>query len=154
MTDDVPQHDTVTMPLHIDRKRRKNSNKRKTPSAMPRTITKIVGWNNSYENSPTQEAERSYMEKEWEIYRDTGVLGSYRPERGILRRTEDGNVESSFRDAATLADTDCVTRKREMLIGSRRFCITSVFPAEPSATATDKLLAYIDTELKKEAHSA
>ena len=121
---------------------------------MPRTITKIVGWNNSYENSPTQEAERSYMEKEWEIYRDTGVLGSYRPERGILRRTEDGNVESSFRDAATLADTDCVTRKREMLIGSPRFCITSVFPAEPSATATDKLLAYIDAELKKEAHSA
>ena len=121
---------------------------------MPRTITKIVGWNNSYENSPTQEAERSYMEKEWEIYRDTGILGGYRPEQGILRRTEDGNVESSFRDAATLADTDCVTRKREMLIGGCRFCITSVFPAEPSATATDKLLAYIDTELKKEAHSA
>ena len=121
---------------------------------MPRTITKIVGWNNSYENSPTQEAEGSYMEKEWEIYRDTGILGGYRPEQGILRRTEDGNVESSFRDAATLADTDCVTRKREMLIGSKRFCITSVFPAEPSATATDKLLAYIDAELKKEAHSA
>ena len=89
------------------------------------------------------------MEKEWEIYRDTGILGGYRPEQGILRRTEDGNVESSFRDAATLADTDCVTRQREML-----FCITSVFPAEPSATATDKLLAYIDAELKKEAHSA
>ena len=94
------------------------------------------------------------MEKEWEIYRDTGILGGYRPGQGILRRTEDGNVESSFRDAATLADTDCVTRKREMLIGGRRFCITSVFPAEPSATATDKLLAYIDAELKKEAHSA
>ena len=132
----------------------KSSGKRKPPSVMPRTITKIVGWNNSYENSPTQEAERSYMEKEWEIYRDTGILGGYRPEQGILRRTEDGNVESSFRDAATLADTDCVTRQREMLIGSRRFCITSVFPAEPSATATDKLLAYIDAELKKEAHSA
>ena len=121
---------------------------------MPRTITKIVGWNNSYENSPTQEAERSYMEKEWEIYRDTGILGGYRPEQGILRRTEDGNVESSFRDAATLADTDCVTRQREMLIGSRRFCITSVFPAEPCATPTDKLLARIDADLEKEAHSA
>lgn len=117
---------------------------------------KIVGWNNSYENSPTQEAERSYMEKEWEIYRDTGVLGSYRPERGILRRTEDGAVESNFRDTVTWADANRVTRQREMLIGSRRFCITSVFPAEPSATATDKLLAYIDidAELKKEAHSA
>ena len=94
------------------------------------------------------------MGKEWEIYRDTGILGGYRPEQGILRRTEDGNVESSFRDAATLADTDCVTRQREMLIGSRRFCITSVFPAESCATPTEKLLACIDAELEKEAHSA
>ena len=94
------------------------------------------------------------MEKDWEVYRDTGVLGSYRPERSILRRTEDGAVESNFRDTVTWADANRVTRQREMLIGSRRFCITSVFPAEPSATATDKLLAYIDAELKKEAHRA
>ena len=94
------------------------------------------------------------MKKDWEIYRDTGVLGSYRPERSILRRTEDGAVESNFRDTVTWADANRVTRQREMLIGSRRFCITSVFPAEPSATATDKLLSYIDAELKKEAHSA
>ena len=94
------------------------------------------------------------MEKDWEVYRDTGVLGSYRPERSILRRTEDGAVESNFRDTVTWADTNRVTRQREMLIGSRRFCITSVFPAEPSATATDKLIACIDAELEKEAHSA
>lgn len=89
------------------------------------------------------------MEKDWEVYRDTGVLGSYRPERSILRSTEDGTVESNFRDTVTWADANRVTRQREMLIGSRRFCITSVFPAEPSATATDKLLSYIDAELKK-----
>ena len=71
------------------------------------------------------------MEKDWEVYRDTGVLGSYRPERSILRRTEDGAVESNFRDTVTWADANRVTRQREMLIGSRRFCITSVFPAEP-----------------------
>ena len=29
MTDDVPQHDTVTMPLHIDRKRRKKLQQKK-----------------------------------------------------------------------------------------------------------------------------
>ena len=114
----------------------------------------IGQWNSTYKNSLQWEAERKPMKKDWEIYRDTGILGGYIPEQAKLRRTEDGNVESSFRDAATLADTDCVTRQREMLIGSKRFCITSVFPAEPSATATDKLLAYIDTELKKEAHSA
>ena len=94
------------------------------------------------------------MEKEWEIYRDTGVLGSYRPERGILRRTEDGAVESNFRDTTTCMEEDCITKQREMLIGGRRFCITSVFPAEPSATPTDKLIACIDAELEKEAHSA
>ena len=94
------------------------------------------------------------MEKDWEVYRDTGVLGSYRPERSILRRTEDGAVESNFRDTVTWADTNRVTRQREMLIGGRRFCITSVFPVEPSATPTDKLIACIDAELEKEAHSA
>ena len=94
------------------------------------------------------------MEKEWEIYRDTGILGGYRPEQGILRRTEDGEVATVFRDTVTHEEEDCIAKQREILIGSRRFCITSVFPAEPSATATDKLLAYIDAELKKEAHSA
>ena len=94
------------------------------------------------------------MEKDWEVYRDTGVLGSYRPERGILRRTEDGAVESNFRDTVTWADANRVTRQREMLIGSRRFCITSAVPAEPSATATDKLLASLAAEVKTAAHSA
>ena len=60
------------------------------------------------------------MKKDWEIYRDTGILGGYIPEQAKLRRTEDGNVESSFRDAATLADTDCVTRQREMLTPMHR----------------------------------
>ena len=30
MTDDAPQHDTATMPLHIDSKRRKKLRQRKT----------------------------------------------------------------------------------------------------------------------------
>ena len=121
---------------------------------MPRTIMKIVGWNNSYENSPAQEAERSYMEKEWEIYRDTGILGGYIPEQAKLRRTENGEVATVFRDTVTHEEEDCITKQREMLIGGRRFCITSVFPTEPCATPTDKLIACIDAELEKEAHSA
>ena len=85
MTDDAPQHDTATMPLHIDSKRRKKLRQKKTAL---------------------------------------------------------GHAE------------DCITKQREMLIGSRRFCITSVFPAESCATPTEKLLACIDAELEKEAHSA
>lgn len=28
------------------------------------------------------------MKQDWEIYRDTGILGAYRPEQVILRRSE------------------------------------------------------------------
>lgn len=34
------------------------------------------------------------MKQDWEIYRDTGILGAYRPEQVILRRSEDGGVET------------------------------------------------------------
>ena len=37
------------------------------------------------------------MKQDWEIYRDTGILGAYRPEQVILRRSEDGGVETLFR---------------------------------------------------------
>ena len=36
------------------------------------------------------------MKQDWEIYRDTGILGAYRPEQVILRRSEDGGVETLF----------------------------------------------------------
>ena len=94
------------------------------------------------------------MKKDWEIYRDTCILGGYMPECAKLRQTENGEVATVFLDTVTHAEKDCIAKQREMLIGSRRFCITSVFPAEPCATPTDKLLACIDAELEKEAHSA
>ena len=94
------------------------------------------------------------MKKEWEIYRDTGILGGYMPECAKFRQTENGEVATVFRDTTTRVEEDCITKQREMLIGGRRFRITSVFSAEPCATPTDKLLACIDAELEKEAHSA
>ena len=42
------------------------------------------------------------MKQDWEIYRDTGILGAYRPEQVILRRSEDGGVETLFRDSAAM----------------------------------------------------
>ena len=41
-----------------------------------------------------------------------------------------------------------------MLIGGKVFHVTSVFPMHATAKPTDKLLSLIDTDLKKEAHSA
>ena len=33
------------------------------------------------------------MKKDWEIYRDTGILGGYMPECAKLRRTENGEAQ-------------------------------------------------------------
>ena len=63
-------------------------------------------------------------------------------------------VEDLWFDREEPLKEDCITKQREMLIGSKRFCITSVFPAESCATPTEKLIACIDAELEKEAHSA
>lgn len=52
------------------------------------------------------------MKQDWEIYRDTGILGAYRPEQVILRRSEDGGVETLFRDSAAKWEGDDLTRQR------------------------------------------
>ena len=57
------------------------------------------------------------MKKDWEIYRDTGILGAYRPEQVILRRSEDGGVETLFRDSTAKWEGDDLTRQRAMLVG-------------------------------------
>ena len=94
------------------------------------------------------------MKKELQEYLDTGTLGAYHPENAILRQVEDGGVTTAFRDTAHWDRDDGFARERNMLIGGKCFRITSVFPVTPTATPTDKLLTLIDTELKKENHSA
>ena len=58
------------------------------------------------------------MKKDWEIYRDTGILGGYMPECAKLRQTEDGEVATVYRDTTTRIEGDCIAKQREMLIGS------------------------------------
>ena len=48
------------------------------------------------------------MKKDWEIYRDTGIIGGYIPEQAKLRRTEDGEVATVFRDTVTHEEEDCM----------------------------------------------
>ena len=90
------------------------------------------------------------MRTEFEEYISTGMLGAYRPEAAVVRRMEDGSVDTVFTDTA---QTDS-TWDREMLIEGRVFHVTSIFAGVPTATPTEKLLAFIDTELAKESHSA
>ncbi len=94
------------------------------------------------------------MRTEYEEYRETGMLGGYDPDRTMLRKTENGEVLTSFRDTCYQHQGDHNINQREMLIGGKVFHVTSVFPMEATATPTDKLLSLIDADLKKEAHSA
>lgn len=64
------------------------------------------------------------MKQDWEIYRDTGILGAYRPEQVILRRSEDGGVETLFRDSTAKWEGDDLTRQRAMLVGGKCFLVT------------------------------
>ena len=94
------------------------------------------------------------MRTEYEEYRDTGMLGGYDPDGALLRETESGEVLTSFRDTSYQHQDYHIINQREMLIGGKVFHVTSLFPMDATATPTDKLLSLIDTDLKKEAHSA
>ena len=86
---------------------------------------------------------------EFEEYQQTGMLGGYQPSRAILRKGGD-SVVTIFRDTMYQITEDGATHQRETLVGDKRFLVTSVFPGEPTATPTDKMLAVIDTGLKKD----
>ena len=86
---------------------------------------------------------------ELQEYMTTGMLGAYQPERAVLQQAEDG-VSISFRDTIHWEFEDHALHERRMLIEGKCFHVSSVFPAHPTATPTDKMLELIDAELKKE----
>ena len=86
---------------------------------------------------------------DYEEYSRTGMLGSYQPNRALLRERDDG-VQPVFRDAAYYYDENAVIVERDMMVGKHCFHVTSIFPGQPTTTATKKLLAYIDASIEKE----
>ena len=86
------------------------------------------------------------MRTEFEEYISTGMLGTYHPESAIVRQTEDGGTVTIFRDTTQFGSA----KDRDMIIKGRVFHVTSIFAGEPTATPTEKLLTFIDTELAKE----
>ena len=86
---------------------------------------------------------------EYEEYNRTGMLGSYRPERTLLREADDG-VQPVFRDAAYYYDEDAVVVERDMMVGKHCFHVTSIFPGQPTSTATKKLPVCIASSIEKE----
>ena len=94
------------------------------------------------------------MKKDYEAYRDTGVLGSSHPEMAVLREQRGGEVLTTFRDTNYQQQEDYLESQRKMLIRGKVFYVTSAFPSEAIATPTDKLLSLIDAELSGQGHSA
>ena len=92
--------------------------------------------------------------KEYEEYRDMGMLGAYHPETAVLWSSEDGGVDTVFRDTRYEITDSGLLRERDMLIRGKVFRVTSIFPDATTTTPTDKMLALIDSELEKERHSA
>lgn len=90
---------------------------------------------------------------EYKEYLETGMLGSYRPESAIVKKSDSGAAFAVFRDSTYTLDDDTCTREHEMLIKGKRFIISSVFPVKAKATATDRMLALIDADLQKDAKS-
>ena len=94
------------------------------------------------------------MKKDYEVYRDTGILGGYHPEMAVLREQCGGEVMTTFRDTNYQQREDRLESQRKMLIRGKVFLVTSVFPSEAIATPTNKLLSLIDAELSDQSHSA
>ena len=94
------------------------------------------------------------MKKDYEAYRDTGVLGSYHPEMAVLREQRGGEVLTTFRDTNYQQQEDYLESQRKMLIRGKVFHVTSVFPNQAIATPTGKLLSLIDAEFSEKGHSA
>ena len=94
------------------------------------------------------------MKKDYEEYRDTGVLGGYHPEMAVLREQNNGEVMTMFRDTEYRQQAQHMECRREMFIRGKVFHVTSVFPNQAVATPTDKLLSLIDAEFADQGHSA
>ena len=82
-------------------------------------------------------------------YLTTGRLGAYYPEKATIKKSENGTALAVYRDSNYTVDDVNYTRERKMLIKGKRFIISSVFPIESTATATDKMLELIDADIRK-----
>ena len=80
------------------------------------------------------------MKSEYEIYRDTGILGGYIPERVVARRDENA-VTPIFRDTSYWHTDKGLELHREMIVGERRFLIRSILSnAKKAKTPTEQML--------------
>ena len=91
---------------------------------------------------------------EFEEYRQTGMLGGYKPERVKMHEVGDGKVVPIYPDGVGMRSEDgSVGITREVYIGGRLFRVSSMFDLCPTKTPTDAMLRVIDNDLEKESFS-
>lgn len=82
-------------------------------------------------------------------YLETGLLGSYNT-AGIVDSELDGTPVALFGDTKLKEEPDGLCLERRMIVGGKKFAVSSVFPKDAVSTPTDKLLSLIDNEQEAE----
>jgi hypothetical protein len=85
-------------------------------------------------------------------YLETGLCGSY-DTAGIVDSELDGKPVTLFEDTELKEEPDDICLERRMIVGGKKFVISSVFPKDAHLTPTDKLLSLIDKEQETERNS-
>jgi len=85
-------------------------------------------------------------------YLETGLCGSY-DTAGIVDSELDGTPVALFEDTELKEEPDDICLERRMIVGGKKFVISSVFPKDAHLTPTDKLLSLIDKEQEAERNS-
>jgi len=96
------------------------------------------------------------MDKEKRIsqhFFETGVLGAYETAEVDWEEEQDGKYAPCFDDALVIFGESQTTTNRIMYIEGMKYHISSVFPVGTLFTPTDKMLAFIDAEVEKDARN-
>ena len=88
------------------------------------------------------------MKSEYEEYLETGMVGAYHPDRAFVRHSENG-VMTTYRDCNHQMSDSGFMWERFMVVNDKPYFVTSMFHMDPTATPTEKMLSYIDSELAK-----
>ena len=87
--------------------------------------------------------------KQYEEYKQTELLGGYKPEEVQGRLLGDGKIVPVLRDVQCDFEKDKLELQRQVYVGGRIFKVTSVFKLFTEKTATDSMLRLIDHDLEK-----
>jgi hypothetical protein len=92
------------------------------------------------------------VKDESQHYIKTGIWGSYETV-GIVDSKLNGTSIPLFEDTELKEQSDSINLERHMIVGGKKFAVTSVFPKNAVSTPTDKLLSLIDKEQAAEQKS-